>query len=74
MRYVHMHVNIKINYNEKINKSVVNVVFLMFLAKAGEREGGRGGQNTWGPDWSGGLEILIKHLVMGATVKRVGGP
>ena len=48
MRYVHMHVNIKINYNEKINKSVVNVVFLMFLAKAGEREGGSGGggQNT----------------------------
>ena len=39
MRYVHMHVNIKINYNEKINQSVVNVVFLMFLTKGGERGG-----------------------------------
>ena len=31
--------------------------------KAGER-GGRGGQNTWGPDWFGGPEILIKDLVI----------
>ena len=36
--------------------------------------GGRGGANTWGADWLGGPEIVIKHLVMGATVKRVGGP
>ena len=29
----------------------------------GRREGrGQGGQNTWGPDWFGGPEILIKHL------------
>ena len=30
------------------------------IPKAGERGGG---QNTWGPDWFGGPEILIKHLV-----------
>ena len=24
------------------------------LSKAGERGGGAGGQNTWGPDWFGG--------------------
>ena len=34
-------------------------------ALQGRREGGgggQGGQNTWGPDWLGGAEILIKHL------------
>ena len=37
----------------------------MELGKAGERGGGRGGgQNTWGPDWFGGPEILIKHLAI----------
>ena len=39
------------------------------------REGAAGGQNIWWPDW---LEeegkILVKRLVMGATVKRVEGP
>ena len=36
--------------------------------------GGQEGQNTWGPDWLGGPKILVKRLVIGATVKRVGGP
>ena len=36
--------------------------------------GAEGGQNTWGPNWLEGPEILVKPLVMGATVKRVGGP
>ena len=31
---------------------------------------GAGGQNTWGTDWLG--VPLVKRLVMGATVKRVG--
>ena len=39
-----------------------------------EEGGGQEGQNTWGPDWLGGPEILVKHLVIGATVKRVGNP
>ena len=40
----------------------------------GRREGGAGGgQNTWGLDWLGGPEILVKRLVSGATVKMVGG-
>ena len=34
----------------------------------------KGGGDTWGPAWLGGPGILVKHLVMGATVKRVGGP
>ena len=44
------------------------------LSKAGERGVGAGEAKYQGPDWLGGPEILIKRLVMGATVKRVGGP
>ena len=41
-------------------------------AKAGKR--GRGAKYLEGPDWLRSPEILVKQLVMGATVKRVGGP
>ena len=60
-----------------------NFAYHVLLAKVNsikqgrrEEEGrGGGGQNTWSPDWlGGGGEILVKRLVMGATVKRVGGP
>ena len=37
------------------------------LIKAGKRGGGGGA------DWLGGPKILVKCLVMGATVKRAGG-
>ena len=40
------------------------------MPKAGERGGG---QNTLGPDWFRVPEVLVEHLVMGATIKRVGG-
>ena len=39
--------------------------------KQGRREGG-GGQNTWGPDWFGGPEILIKHLVIALLSRGLG--
>ena len=43
----------------------------VLAAKAGER-GGQGGQNTWGPDWFGGPEILIKHLVIVLLLRGLG--
>ena len=33
---------------------VVSNHLLLKEVKAGERGGGQGGQNTWGPDWLGG--------------------
>ena len=36
----------------------------------GERGGGAGKQNTWGPDGLGGAKISVKRQVMGATVKE----
>ena len=38
------------------------------------RGGGRGGAKYLGPGLVGGTEILVKRLVMGATVKMVGAP
>ena len=39
----------------------------------GRREGGgQGGQNTWGPDWFGRPEILIKHLVIALLSRGLG--
>ena len=35
--------------------------YLWFSQGRGEGGQGGGGQNTWGPDWFGGDEILIKH-------------
>ena len=42
----------------------------------GRREGGGGaeGKNTWGPDWFGGPEILIKHLVIVLLSRGFRGP
>ena len=42
-----------------------------FRIKAGER-GEQGRQNTWGPDWFGGPEILIKHLVIALLSRGLG--
>ena len=42
------------------------------VGKAGER--GRQGGEYLGPRLVRGPEILVKYLVMGAPVKRVGGP
>ena len=53
-----------------INYETTKPFKAVLKSKAGERGGG---QNTWGPDWLRGPEILVKRLVMGATVKRVGG-
>ena len=53
---------------------MVNTLSITIKPKAGERGGQGGGQNTWGPDWLGGPEILVKRLVMGATFKMVGSP
>ena len=36
------------------------------------RGGGQGEQNTWGPDWFGGPEILIKHLVIALLSRGLG--
>ena len=36
------------------------------------RGGAGGGQNTWGPDWFGGPEILIKHLVIALLSRGLG--
>ena len=33
---------------------------------------GGGGQNTWGLDWFGGPEILIKHLVIALLSRGLG--
>ena len=43
-------------------------------SKAGNRGAGRGGQNTWGPDWFGALKSwkTFGHGCDRATVKRVG--
>ena len=35
--------------------------------------GGQKGQNTWGPDWFGGPEILIKHLLIALLSRGLGG-
>ena len=45
-----------------------------FYVKAGNGGGGgkRGEGNTWGLGLVSGTEILVKRLVMGATVKMVG--
>ena len=40
----------------------------------GQREGGQGGAKYLGPGLVGGGKILVKRLVMGVTVKRVGEP
>ena len=46
-----------------------------FANKQDRQKEGAGGQNTWGgPHWLAGPEIVVKRLVMGGTVKRVGGP
>ena len=37
------------------------------------REGGQGGAKYLGPGQVRGPKILVKRLVMSATVKRVGG-
>ena len=42
------------------------------INKAGKMGAG-GGANTWGLGWLGEPKILVKCLVMGATVKRGGG-
>ena len=34
--------------------------------------GGAGGQNTWGPDWFGGPELLIKYLVIALLSRGLG--
>ena len=42
---------------------------LIGCASQGHQE--REGQNTWGPDWLGCPEILVKRLVMCAAVKPI---
>ena len=61
--------------NKAFNPTVYGKSMLLMSCKAGETGGGQGGgQNTWGPDWLGEPKILVKRLVMGVTVKKVGGP
>ena len=43
------------------------------LPKAGEKGGGGGDAKYLGPGLVGGGQILVKRLVIGATVKRTGG-
>ena len=65
----------------RANKGKDNFWVFIYLARCGvigyftrlAREGNREAKKTWGPNSLGGPKILLKRLVMGATVKRVMG-
>ena len=60
-------------YTIKFVHRHVSGVTLCLYPKASERGGGIGAKYL-GPGLVMGPEILVKRLLMGATVKRIGGP
>ena len=54
-------------------KNSYRMKFLVFVPRPA-RGGGARGAKYLGPGLVRGPEVLVKRLVIGATVKRVGGP